>query len=149
MGGGGEGGQLDQEDRYTSYTNEKTIIKILSKKKKEAATPKLHHSDSLHRLNRPEHVILFKLRTGHNRLNAHMYSKFKVGESENVPMQCIYHDCRTSTAALPTTWCYEAGHVARTNTTEEQALWQPGGAEEDTIPSLKEIISSASEHKPF
>ena len=28
-----EGGQLDQEDRYTSYTDEKTIIKTLSKKR--------------------------------------------------------------------------------------------------------------------
>ena len=35
-----EGGQLQQEDRYTSYTDEKTIIKTLSKKKMEAATPK-------------------------------------------------------------------------------------------------------------
>ena len=37
-----EGGHLEQEDRYTTYTDEKTIIKTLSKKKKmEAATPKL------------------------------------------------------------------------------------------------------------
>ena len=28
-----EGGQLELEDRYTSYTDEKTIIKTLSKKK--------------------------------------------------------------------------------------------------------------------
>ena len=43
------------------------------------------HSDSLHELNRPEQDILFRLRTGHNRLNAHMYSKFKVVESEMCP----------------------------------------------------------------
>ena len=36
-----EGGQLEQEGRYTTYTNEKTIIKTLSKKKMEAATLKL------------------------------------------------------------------------------------------------------------
>ena len=36
-----EGVQLEQEDRYTTYTDEKTIIKTLSKKKMEAATPKL------------------------------------------------------------------------------------------------------------
>ena len=30
-----EGGQLAQKDRYTSYTDEKTIIKTLSKKKKK------------------------------------------------------------------------------------------------------------------
>ena len=50
----------------------------------------------------------------------------------DVPMQCRHHECRTPTAALSTTWCYEAGHVAWTNATEGQALWQPGGAEEDS-----------------
>ena len=47
-------------------------------------------------------------------------------------MQHRHHDCRTSTAALSTTWCYEAGHMAGTDVTEGQALWQPGGAEEDS-----------------
>ena len=88
-----------------------------------------HQSDSLHKLNTPQQVILFRLRAGHNRLNAHMYSKFKVGESETCP---CYTDCRTSTAALPTTWYSEAGHVARTDTTEGQALWQSGGFEDDS-----------------
>ena len=78
-----EGGQLEQEDRYTTYTDEKTIIKTLSKKKKEQHPN--FQSDSLHKLNRREQVILFRLRTGHNRLNAHMYNKFKVGESEMCP----------------------------------------------------------------
>ena len=45
-------------------------------------------------------------------------------------MQCRHHDCRTPTAALSTTWCFEVGHVAWTNATERKALWQPGGAEE-------------------
>ena len=35
--------------------------------------------------NRPEQVFLSRLRTGHNRLNTHMYCKFKVGESEMCP----------------------------------------------------------------
>ena len=63
-----EGGQLDQEDRYTSYTTEKTIIKTLSRKRWKQQQPNSNQSDSLHRLNRPEQVILFRLRTGHNRL---------------------------------------------------------------------------------
>ena len=40
-------------------------------------------SSTLREQTRP--VILFRMRTGHNRLNAHMYSKFKVGESEMCP----------------------------------------------------------------
>ena len=79
-----EGGQLEQEDRYTTYTDEKTIIKILSKKKWKQQHPNYNQSDSLHKLNSTEQVILFRLRTGHSRLNAHVY-KFKVGESEMYP----------------------------------------------------------------
>ena len=80
-----EGGQLEQEDRCTSYTDEKTIIKTLSQKKWRQQHPNYNQSDSLHKLNRTEQVILFRLRTGHNRSNAHMYNKFKIGESEMCP----------------------------------------------------------------
>ena len=31
-----------------------------------------------------------------------------------------------------TAWCFEVGHVARIDTSEGQALWQPGGAEKDS-----------------
>ena len=55
------------------------------RKKWKQQRPNYNQSDSLHKLNRPEQVILFRLRTGHNRLNAHMYNKFKVGESEMCP----------------------------------------------------------------
>ena len=48
-------------------------------------SPNFNQSHSLPKLNRPEQVILFRLRTGHNRLHAHMYSKFEVGESEMCP----------------------------------------------------------------
>ena len=49
--------------------------------------------------------------------------------SRLVSLRCA-HGCRTSTAALSTTWCFEAGYVTRTDTTAGQALWQPGGAED-------------------
>ena len=74
-----------QEDRYTSYTDEKTITKTLTMKRWKQQHPNFNLSDSFHRLNRPEQVILFRMRTGHNRCNAHMYSKFTVGESEKSP----------------------------------------------------------------
>ena len=41
-------------------------------------------------------------------------------------MQRRHHDCRTSTAALSTTRCYEVGHMAGSNASEGQAVWQPG-----------------------
>ena len=74
-----EGGQLEQEDRCTTYTDEKAIIKTFTKKKWKQQHPNYNQSD------RTEQVILSRLRTGHNRLNAHMYNKFKAGESEMCP----------------------------------------------------------------
>ena len=66
----------------------------------------IHHdastSDSLHKLNRTEQVIVFRLRTGHNRLNAHMYNKFKVGESEMCPCNADIMTAEHFTAALST-----------------------------------------------
>ena len=51
-----EGGQLEQEDRYTTFSDEKTIIKTLSKKIWKQQHPKYNQSDSLHKLNRTEQV---------------------------------------------------------------------------------------------
>ena len=106
-----EGGQLEQEDRYTTYTDEKTIIKTLSKKKWKQQHPNYNQSDSLHKLNRTEQVILFQLRTGHNRLNAHMYNKFKDGESEMCPCNAdimtaehLLQHCRPHDATRRDTW---------------------------------------------
>ena len=52
---------------------------------KRCKHPNSNQSDNLHKLDRPDQVILSRLRTGLNRLNDHMYSKFKVGESEMCP----------------------------------------------------------------
>ena len=90
-----EGGQLEQEDRYTSYTDEKNIIKTLSKKKWRQQHPNLQpvRQPPQTEQTRTGLVILFRLRTGHNRLNAHMYNKFKVGQSEMCP---CYADIMTA-----------------------------------------------------
>ena len=95
--------------------------------------PNYNQSDSLHKLNRPEQVILFRLRTGHNRLNAHMYNKFKVGESEMCPcnadimtVEHLLQHCRLHDAMRRDMW------PEPTLLIEVQALWQPGGAEEDS-----------------
>ena len=75
--------------RETSW-NKRTDIPLTPMKRPSSnPSPRKHpnynQSDRLHKLNRTEQVILFRLRTGHNRLNAHVYNKFKVGESEMCP----------------------------------------------------------------
>ena len=68
-------------------------------------------TDSLYKLNRTEQVIQFRLRTRHNRLNAHMYNKFKVGESEMCPCKAdvmtaehLLQHCRLHDAVRRDTW---------------------------------------------
>ena len=59
---------------YTSKPSLTLHLKTLSKNKWKQQHPNYNQSDSLHKLNRPEQVILFRFRTGHNRLNAYNQS---------------------------------------------------------------------------
>ena len=95
-------GYLRPDHRVMVFSSSKT----LSKKKWKQQHPNYKQSDSLHKLNRTEQVILFRLRTGHNRFNTHMYNKFKVGESgmspcnvdvrtaEHLLQHCPLHDAK-------------------------------------------------------
>ena len=72
------------------------------------------------------------MRTGHNSLNAHMYNKLKVGVSGTCPCNV---DIMAAEHLLQQCQLHHAvrrGQVARTETTEEQALRQPGGAKADS-----------------
>ena len=41
----------------------------------------MNHLNHYHQLDRNGQTIIFRLRTRHNRLNYHMYNKFKIGNS--------------------------------------------------------------------
>ena len=74
------------EDDIVSFSNKKTIIRTLTEKKWQLQHPNHNKSDSsYHCLTRSEQVILFRLRTEHNRLNAHLFHKLKIGPSEMCP----------------------------------------------------------------
>ena len=81
---------LKREDNWSrklgrSPSEGKTIIKTLVARKWMQEHPTHNKSDSYYSLSRPEQVILFRLRTGHNRLNAHLYNMLKVGQTEMCP----------------------------------------------------------------
>ena len=109
-------GLLDREASWNKRTDMPPILMKRpsskpSKKKWKQQHPNYNQSDSLHKLNRTEQVILFRLRTGHNRLNAHMYNKFKVGESEMCPCNAdimtaehLLQHCRLYDAIRRDTW---------------------------------------------
>ncbi|KAK3756058.1 hypothetical protein RRG08_032981 [Elysia crispata] len=56
--------------------------------------------DSIYQLPRADQVAIFRLRTGHNRLKHHLFSRFKIGDGPNCPCgasrqdaQHILQDC--------------------------------------------------------
>ena len=83
-----EGSTQAQEDRSTSFFEAKTIIKAKQQKKWMQEHPRYNRADPYHLLPRREQVIMFRLRTGHNRLNYHLYTKLRIGQTEQCP-------CRT------------------------------------------------------
>ena len=71
------GGKEQQENNPVLPSEMKTIIKSLHK------TPQQH--DSYHLLSRPQQVVIFRLRTGHNRLNQHLFRKMRAVPSPMCP----------------------------------------------------------------
>ena len=61
-------------DVPVTYHQKKRMIKSVRK-------PPTPAQDDYHVMDRPEQVIILRLRTGHNRLRNHIYTKFKIGES--------------------------------------------------------------------
>ncbi|KAK7100610.1 hypothetical protein V1264_023530 [Littorina saxatilis] len=68
-----EGAVEDQPENTVSFSEQKTIIKALMR-------PRTNRDD-YHTMSREQQVNLIRLRTGHNRLNAHMNRKFKLAPS--------------------------------------------------------------------
>ena len=78
------GSAKEQTDKTTSYSEARTIIKAKQKEKWKKQHPKHNKDDAFYHLTRKEQVILFRLRTGHNRLNHHL-NKLKICSSDQCP----------------------------------------------------------------
>ena len=72
------GAQEEQPSTSIHYQEKTTIIKTALKHRQE--------KDAYHLLDRPGHVVLVRLRSGHNRLNAHMHRKLNIVPSPNVSL---------------------------------------------------------------
>jgi len=82
-----EGSTKEQSDKSTTHKEAITIIKARQRRKWMQEHPCFNKNDPYHLLTRSEQVTLFRLRTGHNRLNYHLYTKFKIGQSDLCPCQ--------------------------------------------------------------
>ena len=110
------GANMQQENLPITIKQKKTIIKNMIRVKT------IH--DDYHKLDRAGQVILLRLRTGHNRLNAHMYKKMKLVPSsmcicniEDQTTQHILHRCPNHTNIRNQLW--------PDNTTLQQKLYGP------------------------
>ena len=100
-----EGARAPQEENQVTYDEKKTLIKA-------AFRPAPTTEDAYHKLDRWQQAIIFRLRTGHCRLKAHLYKKFRLvpsplctcGEEEtpeHVIQNCPLYD-RMRSRAWPT-----------------------------------------------
>lgn len=80
-----QGAQKEQSQNRVSYNEIKTIVKTHQRKKWHLEHPGYQAKDSIHLLERKGQVIVFRLRTGHNRLFHHMYKTFRIGHSGECP----------------------------------------------------------------
>ena len=80
-----DGAQKEQIQSLVTYNEVSSIIKTHSKKTWQLQHPKHNPSDHYHMLGRREQVIIFRLRTDHNRLAHHMYKTFRIGNSGECP----------------------------------------------------------------
>ena len=69
-----QGAAEAQHEVQITYQQKKNIIKSI----RMGPAPT---RDEYHDLSRPEQVIILQLRTGHNRLRYHMYTKLKMGNT--------------------------------------------------------------------
>ena len=80
-----EGTTKEQVDRSTSYPEVKTILKAKQHSKWKHKQSRYNKADSYYLFTRREQVTVFRLRTGHSRLNYHLYSKLRIGHTEQCP----------------------------------------------------------------
>ena len=105
------GGSMEQSNNQVSYPEEKTIIKALYGKKWLMNHPLYNKTDDYYNLSRTDQVIIFRLRTGHNRLRSHLYNKMKIGQTEmcpcdTAPMTAVHllQDCPIHADIRQETW---------------------------------------------
>ena len=80
-----EGSKLPQNDRYTTFNEVKSIIKAKTGAMWKECHPAYNPKDPYYKLSRQEQVLIFRLRTKHNRLRHHLFHKFRIGQTDQCP----------------------------------------------------------------
>ncbi|GFR91038.1 reverse transcriptase [Elysia marginata] len=95
-----EGSMIEQIQHNPSYNEAKTLINSALDCQWRQEHPQHNSKDAIHKLSRAEQVTIFRLRTGHNRLKHHLFSRFRIGDGPNCPCganrqdaQHVLQDC--------------------------------------------------------
>ena len=72
-----QGAYLEQINSTTTYLEEKSIIKSCLKQKWKLEHPKYNKADAYNQLERHEQVVIFRLRTNHNKLSRPLNTFYK------------------------------------------------------------------------
>lgn len=125
-----EGAAEDQPDVSITYHQKKQMIKATRR-------PQTPTQDDYHIMNRSEQVIILRLRTGHNRLRSHMYTKFKIG---NTAMCTCGQTTQNAEHILQECTEYEISRQAYwpQKTTLEQKLYGPLHELQRTVSFIQE-----------
>ena len=97
------GSRREQVETLATYSEMSTLIKSLHRQPIK--------KDDYHQLSRKEQVIIFRLRTGHVRLNKHMHNRFRIGESPECScgngdqsVEHVLQHCRNFDDLRSSTW---------------------------------------------
>ena len=108
-----EGSGLEQTDRRTSYREAKAHIKRHSKTRWLQNHKDFCKTDPFYKLSREDQVIIFRMRTGHNRMNAHL-KRINLSQTDlcpcgQAPMTSdhILQDCQNFTRLRGGIWPQE------------------------------------------
>ena len=74
-----------QHDKTITYKEAKTTTKTTQRKLWLTKHPHFNKADPYHQLQRSHQIIIFRLSTGHNRLNTHLHTKLGIGASDQCP----------------------------------------------------------------
>ena len=80
-----DGALKEQDQSLVTFDEVSSIIKAHSRKTWLLKHPNHNPTDHYHMLGRREQVIIFRLRTDHNRLAHHLYKTFRIGNSGECP----------------------------------------------------------------
>ncbi|GFR79424.1 RNA-directed DNA polymerase from [Elysia marginata] len=89
-----ESGMMEQIQHKPSYNEAKTLMNSALDCHWRQEHSQHNSKDAIHKRSRAEQITIFRLRTGHNRLKHHLFSRFRIGDGPNCPCGANHQDAK-------------------------------------------------------